>query len=80
MSILQATAERTRLWRWSDVTAWFRDHLSEEPAGDGPQDGRAVEQVNAVVNARLGWLRYQDGLDRTDRRQLEELLLSDPTS
>lgn len=72
--------ERTRLWRWSDVTTWFRDHLSEQHAEDSPEDARTVEQVNAAVNAWLEWLRYQDGLDGTDRQQLDELLTPGATN
>lgn len=72
--------ERTRLWRWSDVTAWFRAYLAEEPAGDGTDDRHTIESVNAAVNARLEWLRYQHGLAETDRQHLDDLLTFDPAN
>lgn len=73
-------AQRTRLWRWSDVTTWFRDQVGEQPADDRPEDGKTIEEINAAVNARLEWLRYQDGLADTDRQQLDELLTRGPAN
>lgn len=64
------------MWRWSDVTAWFRAYLAEEPAGDGTDDRLTIESVNA----RLEWLRYQHGLADTDRQHLDDLLTSDPAN
>lgn len=69
-------AKRTRLWRWSDVLAWFRTRLGEEPVGDHRGAGDAAEQTNAAVNARLEWEHYRAGLDEADRRALDELLAS----
>lgn len=67
-------AERTRLWRWSDVVSWFRDRLGETPAAAGSPEGEPAERINAAVNARLEWLRYQNGLEASDRQELDELL------
>lgn len=71
-------AERSRLWRWSDVLEWFRARLGETPHTGQPSEGEPVERLNAAVNARLEWLRYQSGLEPSDRRELDELVIPLP--
>lgn len=71
---LSHASQRTRLWRWADVVAWFRIRLGEEPHGEQPGKHDLVERVNAAVNARLEWERYRSGLDEADRRELDDVL------
>lgn len=72
---LSHAATRTRLWRWSDVLHWFSHRLGETPVSGDPPEGDPSEHLNAAVNARLQWLRYQHGLEESDREHLDELLL-----